>query len=660
MECQWIKRIQNKITELSKDDWSNPIIESTKKDLIEHGFDEKDEEEDGFYNKIFPDFFRIKLKEFSDSILLEYFEYLNYSILAGECFFNNFIDEIDNIINLSGSIQYVQFNQSLGDDLILSLEDIIKEKNPLSILKDCLIEYKSNAKHLLRHVENPSLNTLFDLSDQTQDILENLKNNDGSEVEKLLLKVVKNNFFLLRKDFVLKYEIKELQDLLLSKKELMDCDNFFQNTPNSTISRIIAILIEKSTFLIRKFIIRKLKEEDMHNENYVFLGDETDFDLTSHNLDLGIFNDWDEYSINHFLSEENAEKAVTLRRNAKRILNVGKISASDFHSLTKYFKDLENDLTSLEVLLTESNDIPINSNINFDKYARSIIENYISNNAFSKKLDNIILTNNLKIKDIVKVIEVDLKQIQILQNKTSINNFFPYYKTCKFLLEYIDGKISNSSLNDSKSKSRIEESSVALKFLKDYFEKFKLNLKWSKNHLNYAYQLPYSESTKEYSIKEDLQIKIFSSSTFSLPIDFDKYNDFISSTEAFLLRIENEIKSLSKITSLMEIYNKEREGLQNEIKDNFKKNIELLGIFSAIIALVFGGVSTITKDVKFEDQFLILVTLFIILFTFITLLKTYVNKDKDNDVFKVLGLFFIYLIFLVSIIVILSLVLKLR
>ncbi len=155
------------------------------------------------------------------------------------------------------------------------------------------------------------------------------------------------------------------------------------------------------------------------------------------------------------------------------------------HPITK---DIENDLTSLETLPNELNDIPISLNINFDKYALNIVKNYISNNIFSKKIDNIVINNTLKIKDIVKLIEVDLKQIQILQNKTSINNFFPYYKTCKFLIEYIDGKISNTSLNDSKSKSRIEESSTALKFLKDYFEKFKLNFKWSKTHLNYAYQ----------------------------------------------------------------------------------------------------------------------------------------------------------------------------
>ncbi|AXP80457.1 hypothetical protein CJ739_1368 [Mariniflexile rhizosphaerae] len=656
MKCLWINKIQEEITELSKIDWSASIIEKTKEDLKEHDFNEEDE----FYNKIFPDFFKIRLREFSDSILLECFESLNYSIIAGECFFNEFIKEVDNIINLSGSIQYVQFDKSINEDLVLSLEDIIKEKNPLSILKDCLIEYKSNAKHLLRYVENPSLNTLFDLSDQTNDILEYLVNNDGSDIQKHLLKLVKNNFFLLRKDFVLKYEIKELQDLLLSKNQLLDCDKFFQNTPNSTISKIIPVLIDKSIFLIRKFIIRKRKEENIHNENYVFLGEETDFDLNSHKLSLGIFEYWDEYSINHFLSEENSEKAISLKRNAKRILNIGKISALDFHALTKYFKDLENDIDSLESLENDINEIQLNLNIKLDKYSIDIIENYISNNVFSEKLKSKLSTTSLDINDVMELIEKDLKRIQILQNRSCINNFFPYYKICDFLCQYIDKKILNSSLKDDRSKNYIQEASIALSFLKDYFESFKLNLKWSKNHLNYAYQLPYSESIRQYTIDEGKMIDVFSSSSFSLPIDFEKYDDFIAFINAFILRIENEIKSLLNITSLMEIYGGEKENLHNEIKDNFKKNIELLGIFSAIIALVFGGISTITKDVKFEDQFLILVTLFIILFTFITLLKTYVNNDKEKDVFKILGLFFVYLIFLVSIIVILSFVLKLR
>lgn len=655
MEYNWLKKIKENLQILSKENWLTELYESAKKHTLEEGFGEGDE----YYEDFVLSFFNLKIDEFEESILFDYFEHLNYSILSGECFHPDFLKTLKETINLCGAIQYSPLDDSIDENIRLSLEDAVQEKNPLSILKDCLIEYLSNAKHLLRHIENPSLNTLFDLSDQTQDILDRLKSNNGSEIQKELLKLIKNNFFLLRKDFVLKYEVNELQDLLISKNELLDCNKFFKASPNSSISTVIPILIEKSIFLIRKFIIRKSREKDMHNENYVFLGKETDFDLKSHQLTKDIFNDWDEYSINHFLSEENAEKEFALRRGAKNILKIGKVTALDFHSLTKYFKDLEKDLTNLNNLSSETENIPINSENYFDKYSIDVIKNYISNNIFSEKLNSFSLSTTTKINDIASIIDEDLKQIQILQRGSSINNFFPYFKICDFLYNYIEKKISISSLENNNSKNYINEASVALDFLKNYFESFKLNLKWSKAHLNYAYQLPFSECIKNHQ-EGGKKIQIFCSSTFSLPIDFKKFDDFKITLAAFILRIENDIKSLSNITSLMEIYGGEKDKLQNEIKDNFKKNIELLGIFSAIIALIFGGISTITKNIKFEDQFLILITLFIILFTFITLLKTYVNKDKERDVFQVLGLFFVYLIFLIAIIAILSLVLKLR
>lgn len=643
MNCFWLKQINNGITILLEENWSSNLLKKTKNSLLERNIIEGVD----YYNDFYTSFFSVTLKEFSDSILLKHFEYLNYSIIAGECFHNIFLEEIEKQIVISGNLQYIEFEDGLDNELIKSLENIIKEKNPFSILKECLIEYKSNAKHLIRHVENPSLHTLFDLSDRTDDLLKNIEKDKGNETQKQLLKLTKNNLLLLRKDFVLSHDIKEFQNLLTLKESLTDNIKFFENTPNSYISKVIPILIEKSIFIIRKFIIRKSREKGNVNENYVFLGKETDFELTSHQLKMDIFNDWDEYSINHFLSEEDSSKKSILKRNSKMVLERGKVTAKDFHSLTKYYKDLNRDFHSLEKLLKDVDEvIPRELNIRFDKYSIDIIKNYISNNIFSEKLRITYLKSNLPINEVADLIEKDLKKIENLQNESAINNFFPYYKICGFLKEYITKKIANNS-------SQLNEINKGVEYLKQYFNIFKLKLKWSKSHLNYAYQLPFSECIKTIPWENDSKLNVFCSSTFSLPIDFEKYNNFENSTYLFISRIENEIKGLSSINSLIEIYDKEKDNLQNELKQNTKKNIELLGLFSAIIALTFGGISIAKNEVNFKEKFISFITLFIILFSFVVLLKSYVNNEKGNT-YEVLQIFIALMILLMIFILIFS------
>lgn len=620
MNCDWLQKILNEITDLSKKDWSTDAYKKALADTLEMGISETDD----FFKDIFLSRFENEIASFEDETLVKYFEDLHLSIIGGECFHNDFSEIIKKMISVCGKLQYVQFDDEIEEELRLSLEDKIKEIEPLSILKKCLIEYQSNANFLLRLVENPSLNTLFDLSDQTQDILEDLKNNiflNKSDLKKELLLSVKNSLILLRKDFYLKYEIEDLKTLLISKNELENSNKYFQSTP--VLSNITELLIEKSTFLIRKYIIRKYKEDNVHNENYVFLGKESNFDFISHKLKLDVFKDWDRYSKNHFLSEVNYEKAVTLNRNSQKIIKVGKISGLDFHALTKYYKDLNNDFDKLKSLSLNINTIPVD-NIIFDQFAINKIKNYISNNIFSEAIRNISFDLNIDV--IESLIESDIRKVQIIQNESFLNNFFPYFKICDFLNNYIEKNIIKISLNNHDSEQSIQCIDKSLKLLKKYFEIFKVNLKWSKVHLNYSYQLPFKECLKKHEINS-LKINVFSASTFSLPIEFEKYDEFEKYTEAFFLRVENEMKSLNNLNSFVKIFKRDRDELQEDIKNNSKKNIELLGIFSAIIALLFQGATTANAESPLKDKVYVFCLMFLTLFSFLILLKTIVSKS---------------------------------
>lgn len=625
MNCDWLKKIFDDISELSNSDWSADILKrASKATFFELGIDYNDE----FYLNVFLSNFENELESFEKQYLIKYFEFLHLSIIGGECFISNFSETIDKTIAICGKFQIVQFSEEIEINLLLSLENKIQELEPLSVLKKSLIEFQSNSNFLLRLVENPSLNTLFDLSDQTQDILDELKNNRSfikNDLKKELLLSVKNNLILLRKDFYLKYEIEDLKALLIAKNELEICTRYFSSTP--VIFNVLELLIEKSIFLIRKFIIRKNQETDVHNENYVFLGRESNFDFVSHKLKLNVFKEWDRYSKNHFLSELNHEKATTLKRNAKKIIELGKINGLDFHCLTKYYKDLDCNSNKLNELLKDIDSIPFILT-NFDRFAIHKIKNYILNNIFSDVIKNISLDSEIEI--IAEIIEIEIEKIGKIQEDSFLNNFFPYYKICFFLNGYIENRITHISLENDNSKLDILQVRRSLDFLKQYFDIFKNYLKWSKVHLNYSFQLPFKECIMKHQVSGK-EINVFSSSTFSLPIEFEKYDDFEKHIEAFILRIDNEIKSLENLNSFVSIFKKDRDRLQEQIKSNSNKNIELLGIFSAVIALLFQGVNTAQSTETFENKMLTFIFMFIVLIAFLLLLHYFINHNQKRD-----------------------------
>jgi hypothetical protein len=624
MNCDWLQKILEEITELSRTDWSTSAYKKALADTMKMEIDDTDE----YYQDVFLRNFENEIENFEKLNLLKYFEYLHFSIIGGECFHFDFSEIIKKTISICGKFQYSQFNEEIEENLQLSLENKIQELEPLSILKKSLIEFQSNSNFLLRLVENPSLNTLFDLSDQTQDILDELKNNISfiqNDLKKELILSIKNNLILLRKDFYLKYEIEDLKTLLIAKNELDICSKYFKTAP--TLSNILELLIEKSVFLIRKYIIRKYKEDNVHNENYVFLGKESNFDFISHKLKLEVFKDWDRYSKNHFLSEVNYEKTIILNRYSQKILKIGKVGGLDFHSLTKYYKDLNRDFEKLKSLSTEIDTIPVD-NVIFDTFALNKMKNYISNNIFSEAIRNI--SYDLNVDEVENIIKSDIQKIQKIQNESFLNNFFPYFKICDFLNIYIEKKINKISLNNNDSEESIQCIDKSLKLLKKYFEIFKVNLKWSKVHLNYSYQLPFNECLKKHEIS-GLKINVFSASTFSLPIEFEKYDEFEKHTEAFLLRIENEVKSLNNLNSFVKIFKKDRDELQEDIKSNSKKNIELLGIFSAIIALLFQGAYTVNSNVAYEDKLFTLIAMFLVLVSFLLMLRSFYSKKFERD-----------------------------
>lgn len=622
MDKNWLEIISAELIKVSESDWLSSSYHKSQAEL-ESVFPGEDDDE----LMIVP-FFELEVLNLQQDLILKFFEYLNLSILSGENFDQNFISTLEEIIARCGnSFQYLEFDSSLKltEEVKGALEDVLSNIDILSSLKNFLQEYKSTSQYISRLVVNPSLNTLFDLSDQTKEILGSAENSLEFSVGELTMV----NLAFLRIDFNLSYDSSDLEKLIQYKDSLKKIHKYFLVTPNSRLSEISSILIEKSIFLIRKFVIRKAQENNSHNENYVFLGEEIKFDLKSHPLIFNIFNDWDNYSQCHFLSEKNQEKEYFLKDNVKKILKSKESrTAEDIHSLIKYYKDLYPNLEQLELLRSDIQNLP--NKFAFDEYAKNIVNQYLENNIFSKRFD--LLKLNEDIERVSELIEVDLKRIENFQHTSEIANFFPYFKISTFLVEFIEARLSKNTIDNEVDSNSIIAISEAIKFLKKNFNKYRQNLKWSKIHLNYAYQPPFEECIKNYTLSDATQINVFCSSTFSLPIDFGKYEDFEKQTEFTILRFENQFKWVQDISQLSKSYNDDKIKLHSIIEDNGKKNIELLGIFSAIIALLFQGAYTSQSDEKFESKFFTFIVMFIVLISFLLLLRTFISNKKTDKI----------------------------
>ncbi len=141
-----------------------------------------------------------------------------------------------------------------------------------------------------------------------------------------------------------------------------------------------------------------------------------------------------------------------------------------------------------------------------------------------------------------------------------------------------------------------------------------------------------------------------------MPLNYDKYYDFGDEVKSFLVNSETEFKSFENYYHLQSKIKEKEKELSEVLKDQTKRNIELLGIFSAIIALLYQGATAANSEIPFPDKILTFFLMFITLISFLILLKSIVSKSYFRE--RTFILFTIISLILISSIIIILIVIK--
>lgn len=564
-----------------------------------------------------PETFLKNLNEKEREILIKGFEFLNFSVLEGEYIKNQ--DEFNDIYRgLHNKVANLQ-NSVISNDDDFQLSATLNSSQFLYSLKKALEFYKRIADNINKQIDNPQKTIIIDVSDSSEGTGKYFRKKDDVLEESLFdlfttnLELAHSGFFLVNYNSRFSYLLETKASLQLLKARI--------NLRSTYYNQIIDILIEVCVFFQRKLIIRIGQNEKRYKDKYLFNFEEFDFSLNQHLLENDYFKMWDEYALNHFYSETNKEREIILKKNAEDLIRTKKEITTflDAHSLIKYYKDLNPNLAELEAILDVFNKFqPKNS---FDQYALNISINYLRNNILSFKIDALSLED----------LDEFIQDYKILHEKSSINNLFPYYKICRFLKDYIQSQVSFEKLKNLDNRQNLTLAEKALEKLEKCYKLYKENLQWSENHLYFAFQLPEMESKIKIQLDNNIFLEMFIAPGFSLPIDYEKYNEFSEEIKYFLLNSRNEINGLKNISFLTSKLIEKDEEVKLELKNQSRKNIELLGIFSAIIALLFTGVTTANNAETFPFKILTFISMFIVLISFLLLLHFLVNHNKKNN-----------------------------
>ena len=479
------------------------------------------------------------------------------SVLIGE-----YLDK-----DIDKQLEWIRNNLTYTEQLeneILPNKDKYKAILPLiNSLKDKTNEIQGVIKHYLLFIEdvktivsNPEKDEIFIL----------LKNKYQSVNDSETLKLFTLNLFLCFSD-ILFTEKQDCYQEITYVKELLSEKRFLNLNLNPQIEK----MKKKASFLLFKWCKRaELRGFSMLKEDKIkeYKEDINDFG--------GKWKDWVTYIENHHYKEDEKYLFVEkIKESYIKIEDKGlkNFTCQDIYSYIKYHKEIDKKIDKLDEIISFLDKGRFRTTDNYDKNIRTIIYNYARNNRFSLFTETCDNREELK------------EEYDKIDNKDNRNYFLQY----KFIDKSIE--LLNAELNEKNENITIEQVEEIEKYLEDIepeYKTYKTNIEWILEHIYFIYRV---------SFKECIIDDIFIYSSFLLPLDNRKSKDRFEKITDDFRELKSQLPLFRKMAEFNVEVSKVKEELfqfDEKIEKHDTKTIELMGLFSAIIAFVMGEHSYIS------------------------------------------------------------------
>ena len=418
------------------------------------------------------------------------------------------------------------------------------------------------------------------------------------------LKLFTLNLFLCFSD-ILFTEKQDCYQEITYVKELLSEERFSNLNLNPQIEK----MKKKATFLLFKWCKRaKLSGISLFKEDKI---KEYKDDINNFGKN---WKNWVTHIENHYYKEEEKSLFVNKIQNLYAKIkdeNFENFTCQDIHLYIKFYKDIDKNIDNLDKINIFLKKRIEDSTDDYEKNIRTIIYNYARNNRFSLFTETCDNRDNLQ------------KEYNKIDNKDNKNYFLQY----KFINKSI--KLLNAELNEKNENITIDQIEKIEKYLKEIeseYETYKTNIEWILEHIYFIYRV---------SLEECIIDDIFIYSSFLLPLDNRKSKkDYEKIVDSFR-ELKSQLPLFRRIaifnTKISEKVKEEVTQFDEKIEKRDAKTIELMGLFTAIIAFVMGSIPTFQylKDIYDVGIFFIVFATSLISFLLVLLLiirKTRINK----------------------------------
>lgn len=485
--------------------------------------------------------------------------------------------------------------QNIKDSLVFLADIETKLSDENSKIEETAEEGFNKFREQIQEIEN-ILNYYFLFSEDIQIILQNPEKDEiftpskgkyQSDKDSDILKLFSLNLSLCFSDFLFT-EKQDCYQEIVSIKDYLTI--LLDNSSFPILTDQIEKMNKKATFLLFKWCKRaELSDILLFNENKI-----NEYKEEFKNKDN--FEDIILYIENHYDENKSKLKRAFNELKKNKDNKFDKFTCQDIHLYIKYYKDIEKDVAKLDKIINWLKNWKKKSVDSYEKIIRNAIYNYACNNRFS------LFAEECK----------DKRELYKVYKNISNNdkNFFLQYKLIKRVTQLINDELKENST--SITLAQIEEIEPLLKNIEEEYKEYKKNIQWIVEHIYFIYRVSFEECIID---------EIFIYSSFLLPLDIRKSkNDYEIVSDDFRV-LKSQIEPLKRIVQFDE-----------KIEKRDTKTIELMGLFSAIIAFIMASIPTFKymKDIYDVGIFFIVFATSLISFLLVLLLiirKTRINTD---------------------------------